>query len=134
MKTARIEPDTGMSAKSRTDRFREEILREWRGGDEATNLDSGVHLANRFVAAILKAAGATDGLDEDEVKAAWREVAGDFIAANSQPVSVKAGHLVLRVTQPAMRFHLEQMKPMLLDRIRARFGAERIHSVRFTLG
>jgi hypothetical protein len=40
----------------------------------------------------------------------------------------------LRVTQPAMRFHLEQMKPMLLERIRQQLGTERIRSVSFTLG
>jgi hypothetical protein len=41
---------------------------------------------------------------------------------------------VLRVTQPAMRFHLEQMKPMLLTRIREQLGEQRIKSVKFTLG
>jgi hypothetical protein len=33
-----------------------------------------------------------------------------------------------------MRFHLEQLKPVLLERLRAKFGADRIRSVRFTLG
>ena len=68
------------------------------------------------------------------MRAAWKELAGEFIARNSEPASVKGGHLVLRVTQPAMRFQLEQIKPMLLARIRERFGADRIRSVKFTLG
>jgi hypothetical protein len=33
-----------------------------------------------------------------------------------------------------MRFHLEQMKPMLLARIRASLGEDRIKSVKFSLG
>jgi len=118
-------------------RFREEILREWRGGDEADDVESRVHLPGEFVAAILRglrAAGAADGLDEDEVRAAWKELAGDFIARHAEPVSVKGGNLVLRVTQPTMRFQLEQMKPMLLARIRTRLGEDRIRSVKFTLG
>jgi hypothetical protein len=47
---------------------------------------------------------------------------------------VKEGHLVLQVTQPAMRFHLEQMKPELLKNIKARFGAGKIKSIKFNLG
>lgn len=115
-------------------RIREEILREWRGGDEADDLNAHVNLAGKFIGAILKAAGAEDGLNEDQVKGAWKELAGDFISRHAEPVSVKEGHLVLRVTQPAMRFHLEQMKPMLLTRIREQLGQNRVHSIKFTLG
>jgi hypothetical protein len=114
--------------------IREEILREWRGCDEVGNPDEGVHKAAEFIAAILRSAGLEDGLDEDQVRAAWKVLAGDFISRHTEPVSVKGGHLVLRVTQPAMRFHLEQMKPMLLTRIRGQLGEERIKSVKFTLG
>ena len=123
-----------MKKPARAGKIREEILREWRGGDEPDDLSAGIHLAGNFVAAILRAAGAEDGLNEDDVRLAWKELAGDFIASHTQPVSVKGGDLVLRVTQPAMRFHLEQMKPMLLTRIRSQLGEERIKSIKFTLG
>ena len=113
--------------------IREEILREWRGGDEADDLSAGIHQAQEFVAAVLKAAGAEDGLHEDEVRAMWKDLAGDFISRHTEPASVKNGHLVLRVTQPAMRFHLEQMKPMLLARIKERLGGK-IRSVKFGHG
>lgn len=123
-----------MSRKPRAGGIREEILREWRGCDEVDDLNQGVHLAEQFVTAILRAAGAEDGLHEDQVRAAWKDLAGDFISRHSEPVSVKNGHLVLRVTQPAMRFHLEQMKPMLLARIHERLGRERVKSIKFALG
>jgi predicted nucleic acid-binding Zn ribbon protein len=115
-------------------RIREAILREWRGADEPLDLEGRVSQPGKFLRAILQQAGATEGLDEDEVRSTWKELAGDFISRHTEPVSVKGGHLVLRVTQPAMRFHLEQMKPMLLTRIREALGAERIHSVRFQIG
>jgi predicted nucleic acid-binding Zn ribbon protein len=118
-------------------RIREEILGEWRGCEAVSDLNARVHLPAEFVAAILRglrAAGAADGLDEEEVRAAWKQLAGAFIARHTEPASVKGGHLILRVTQPAMRFHLEQMKPMLLERIRQQLGTERIRSVSFTLG
>ena len=123
-----------MNRKPRPGGIREEILREWRGCEEAPDLNQGIHLAETFIAAILRSAGAEDGLHEDQVRSAWKELAGDFISRHTEPVSVKNGHLVLRVAQPAMRFHLEQMKPMLLNRIRAQLGEDRIKSVKFTLG
>ncbi len=118
----------------RADLIRREILREWRGADEAADPNAGIHTAGQFVHSILRAAGLEDGINEDELRAAWKELAGDFIARHTEPLSVKGGHLVLRVTQPAMRFHLEQMKPMLLTRIRGQLGEDRIKSVKFTLG
>lgn len=124
----------GSKDPARRTKIREEILREWRGGDEADDLSAGIHLAGKWVEAVLRATGTDGGLHEDEVRGAWKELAGDFISRHAEPVSVKDGHLVLRVTQPAMRFHLEQMKPMLLTRIREQLGADRIKSVKFTLG
>ena len=123
-----------MRKKPRPGRIREEILREWRGAEEPADLNAGIHKAANFVAAILRAAGAEDGLNEDEVRATWKELAGEFIARHTEPISVKGGHLVLRVTQPALRFQLEQMKPMLLTRIRTQLGEGKIKSIKFQLG
>ena len=114
--------------------IREEILQEWRGAEEPADLNAGIHLAEKFVTAILRAAGAEDGLHEDQVRATWKELAGDFIASHSEPISVNSGNLVLRVTQPALRFQLEQMKPMLLKRIRIQLGEDKVKSIKFTLG
>ena len=134
MATSKRHPRARTGGGSKSAAIREEILREWRGADEADDLNAGIHRADQFIAAILRSAGLQDGIHEDELRAAWKELAGDFIARHTEPASVKGGHLVLRVTQPAMRFHLEQMKPMLLARIREQLGENRILSVKFTLG
>lgn len=134
MATSKRRPRAASGRVPGADAIRREILREWRGADEVTDLNAGIHRADQFIAAILRSAGLQDGIHEDELRAAWKELAGDFIARHTEPASVKGGHLVLRVTQPAMRFHLEQMKPMLLARIRERLGENRIQSVKFTLG
>jgi len=123
-----------MAAKSRRERIRDQILREWRGIDEPANLDAGIHCPAESLNAILRRFGIQDGLDEEQVKSAWRELAGDFIASHSAPDSVKGGQLVLRVTQPAMRFHLEQMKPMLLERLKNLLGHDKIRTIRFMHG
>lgn len=114
--------------------IREEILREWRGAEEPADLNAGIHRADKFISAILRAAGAEDGLHEDQVRATWKALAGDFIGRHTEPLSVKGGNLVLRVTQPALRFQLEQMKPMLLQRIREQLGDGRIKTIKFQLG
>ena len=123
-----------MKKPPRPGKIREEILREWRGADEPVDLNAGIHLAENFITAILRAAGAEDGLNEDQVRATWKELAGDFIARHTEPISVKGGNLVLRVTQPALRFQLEQMKPMLLTRIREQLGEGRVKTIKFQLG
>jgi predicted nucleic acid-binding Zn ribbon protein len=119
---------------SRRDGIHDELMREWLGCDEPDNLAANVSAAGKWVDAIMRSQFFADSLDEADVKTAWKEIAGDFIGANTEPVSAKDGHLVLRVTQPAVRFHLEQMKPELLARIRERFGEDKIKSVRFALG
>jgi predicted nucleic acid-binding Zn ribbon protein len=123
-----------MKSKDPSAGIREEILREWRGCDEAVNSNAGITLAEKWIRNVMKSIGAGDGLDEELVRSTWKELAGDFIASHTEPQSVRNGHLVLRVTQPVMRFHLEQMKPMLLTRIREQLGEQRIKSVKFTLG
>ncbi len=119
---------------TRRESIHDELTSEWLGCDKPLNPNKNVTAAGDWVDEILRKQFFADNLDEEEVKAAWKEIAGDFIGANTEPVSAKEGNLVLRVTQPAMRFHLEQMKPELLRRIRERFGEEKIKSVRFTLG
>ncbi|PAW69190.1 MAG: hypothetical protein B9S30_05350 [Verrucomicrobiia bacterium Tous-C5FEB] len=123
-----------MKPKDPSGGIREEILREWRGCDEAVDSNARITTAEKWIRNVLKTVGDGDGLDEELVRSTWKDLAGDFIASHTEPVSVRNGHLVLRVTQPAMRFHLEQMKPMLLTRIREQLGEQRIKSVKFTLG
>jgi predicted nucleic acid-binding Zn ribbon protein len=112
----------------------ETLFHEWLGLEKPLNLNRNLSTAGDWVDQILKSQFFANSLDEEEVKAAWKEIAGDFIGSHTEPVSVKEGHLVLRVTQPAMRFHLEQMKGELLKKIRERFGEDKVKSVRFGLG
>lgn len=109
-------------------------MREWLGCEKPQELGENVSDAGSWVDGILKSLFFAESLDEDEIKAAWKEIAGDFIGANTSPVSVKEGNLVLRVTQPAVRFHLEQLKPELLKKIQDRFGKNKVRTIRFNLG
>lgn len=123
-----------MLKRSRIKQIREELLTEWRGAEEPFNLNSGIHKAENFITSILRQAGLEDGLTENEVLSMWKDLAGDFVSRHAQPQSIKGGHLVLRVTQPALRFQLEQMKSVLMTRITAQLGKGRIKSIKFSLG
>lgn len=123
-----------MSTTSRHARIRQQVLSEWRGMDAPIDLGAGIHHPSEQIPSILKRFGIQEGLDEEQVKNAWRMLAGEFIATHSQPHSVKNGELLLHCTQPAMRFHLDQMKPMLLTRLQSELGSEKIRSIRFMHG
>ncbi|WP_353567108.1 DUF721 domain-containing protein [Haloferula sargassicola] len=115
-------------------RIRRAILAEWWGGEEPKHPDSGVHRPAEYLAAILKSAGAAEGVDEERLRELWREIAGDLVARHTSPDSLKNGCLTLKVLQPAMRFQLEQMKGKLLANLRDSLGEGKVKSIRFSLG
>lgn len=123
-----------MAGNDRLAGIRRAILREWRGGDEPEHLDSKVHRPEEFLGAILKAAGAVEGIDEQRLKEMWREIAGEFVARHAAPDSLKRGCLTLKVLQPSMRFHLEQMKGQLLANLKRVAGEGVVKSIRFSVG
>ena len=57
-----------------------------------------------------------------------------MIADQTEPVSLRKGCLTLKVLQPAMRYHLEQLKPQLLKKLKSELGEENIKSLRLTVG
>lgn len=123
-----------MAKESRLEAIRRAVLRDWRGGDDPAHPDDRLHVPKEFLAAILRQAGATEGIDEERLREMWKEVAGDFIARNATPVSLKGGCLTLHVLQPAMRFHLEQSKMELLRKVQQAAGSGVVKSIRFAVG
>ena len=117
----------------RLDAIRRAVRREWKGWEEPDHPDKGLHRAGEFLAGILKQAGAAEGVDEERLREAWVEIAGEFVSRHAAPVSLKGGCLTLRVAQPTVRFELEQMRGDLLRRLReASAGA--VKTIRFSLG
>ena len=123
-----------MAKESRMDAIRRAVLRDWRGADDPAHLDECLHQPKEFLAAILRQAGATEGIDEERLRAMWKEVAGDFVARHATPVSLKGGCLTLHVLQPAIRFQLEQTRTVLLKNIQKAAGEGVVKSIRFAVG
>ena len=114
--------------------LREMTLRQWRHGDPVKDPGRNIHLAAEHVDSILKKVGVDGGLDEQRLRQVWAKVAGDYVAKNAEPESFRNGVLVLRVVQPAMRFHLEQMKGQLLKNFHRELGSNVVKQVRFKIG
>ena len=119
---------------TREERTRERVLRDWRGGDLPPDLDANMTFAPELVEKVLKQLKLGEGVAEEKLRAAWQEVAGEFIATQTEPVSLENGILTLRVLQPAMRFHLEQSRGDILARLRKALGGTRLRQVRLTIG
>jgi predicted nucleic acid-binding Zn ribbon protein len=120
----------------RLEAIRRAIRKQWHWAEDEgpAPLDDRLHLAKEFLGSILKAAGATEGIQEARLKEVWAAVAGDFVARHAAPASLKNGCLTLQVLQPSMRFHIEQMKGMLLKRLQESLGAQTVKTIRLSLG
>lgn len=127
----------GMSEQfsSRSDQsLRRQVMREWYGCDQVLDLNYRVFGAEQLVDAVLERSGLSEGIDAETLRQVWCEVAGDFIAGHSRPQSLLRGVLTLQVTQPSMRFHLEQMRGELLQKIHRQLPQMKVKSLRFALG
>lgn len=135
-----------MANKGSGDRFRKKkdtqsiewlralTLRQLRHADPVKNPERNIHKASEHIDALLEQMGVRGGMEEEQLKAAWVKVAGDFVAKNTKPDSLKKGVLVLTVIQPSMRFHLEQMKGQLMKNLKAELGDGVVKQIRFKMG
>ena len=115
-------------------RARNKILIQWRGGIDPPNSARNIHQPTEYLDELLKVVGLSDGVDEQRLKESWSRVAGDFVAQHSEPDSIKNGVLVLKVVQPMMKFHLQQMTGKLLENLRGELGRDTVKQIVFKIG
>ena len=113
---------------------RAQVLREFRGVGEPLDLEANVSTPADVLTDILKDLRLTEGIEESRLRGAWSEVAGEFVGRQTEPVSLNKGKLTLKVIQPSMRFHLEQSKKDLLQRLQQKLGRDTIREVHLMLG
>ncbi|BDS08093.1 hypothetical protein NT6N_31330 [Oceaniferula spumae] len=117
-----------------SDRIRAKLLTEWRGGIDPPNPARNIHQPDEFLDDLLKIVGLSDGVDEERLKEAWGTVAGEFVSKHTVPESIRDGVLVLRVVQPAMKFHLQQMSSQLLQNLHRELGKDTVKKIVFKIG
>ncbi len=113
---------------------RARILVEWLGGLNPPDPSRNIHQPGEYVDALLKSIGVSDGVDEERLREVWGQVAGQFVAQHTVPESIRGGVLVLRVLQPAMKFHLQQMSGKLLGNLHRELGTDTVKKVVFKIG
>jgi predicted nucleic acid-binding Zn ribbon protein len=113
--------------------MRADIVSQWVGASRPLDLNKNVTEPSRHIESILEAIGVRGGMDEERVKDAWKSIAGGLIAQQTEPVSLRKGCLTLKVLQPAMRYHLEQLKPGLLRKLKDELGEDNVTSLRLTV-
>lgn len=87
------------------------------------------------MAKVMTDLGLKDRLREEEVLKAWRDIVGDFLAAQSSPQRLKDAILYVRVLQPTVHFELDRIwKPQILEKLRERFGRRSVRDIKFRIG
>ncbi|MDQ6809055.1 MAG: DUF721 domain-containing protein [Verrucomicrobiota bacterium] len=115
--------------------IRATALAEWRGLPQPKGRPDRCQSAADLLPKIMQQLGLRERLHETEVIDAWTQVVGDFIAAHSAPVALRAGVLAVRVLQPALHYELETLsKAEILRKLKQRFGGKVIRDIRFRVG
>jgi predicted nucleic acid-binding Zn ribbon protein len=116
----------------RIEEIRKRVLEEWRGLPERPASRERCVTASDTLKKLLRKLGLTERLNEHEIRNAWREIVGDFLAEHSLPVSIREGVLTVQVIQPAVRYELDRSwKRNILRKLQDRFGARAVREVRF---
>lgn len=119
----------------RPEQLRARVLSEWRGLPEKAAFRDTARPVGEPLSKVMAALGLGERLHEEEVKRAWRELVGDFIASQSAPATLRGGLLIVRVLQPSMLYELDRVwKPELLAKLRRRFGGKTIRELKFRIG
>ena len=115
--------------------LRAAVIAEWRGLPANKVRPDRWQQPGDLLPGLMQQFGLSERLRENEVIDAWKAIVGDFIAAHSQPVSLRAGVLFVRVLQPALHYQFEQIsKAEILRKLKQRFGTKIIRDIRFRLG
>jgi len=120
--------------KKEQERYKRQILQEWRILPAVRKEREPKELAAE-VGRVLKSFGLQEKFTENEVRNAWKEIVGEFIAQHTRPHSLLERLLEVRVLQPSILYTLErEMKPQILSKLQAKFGRKAIGEVKFRIG
>ena len=115
--------------------LRAAVIAEWRGLPANKTRPDRWQAPGDLLPKLMQQLGLSERLRESEVIDAWKSIVGEFIAAHSCPVSLRAGVLFVRVLQPALHYQFEQIsKAEILRKLKQRFGAKIIREIRFRSG
>jgi hypothetical protein len=114
-------------------RIRKRVLQEWRGLPGEARADQSASIGE-VMEKLLPKLGLETRIKEQDIRSAWLEIVGDFIAKHSQPERLVAGTLMIKVIQPSVRYELDRVwKPEIIRKLRETFGQKVIRDIKFIL-
>ena len=88
--------------------------------------------SDKLIAGALKRLNLGERLNEKAIFEAWAEIAGPLASRHSQPRSMRNGVLYVTVSNSTLLSQLRTYdKPVILKRLRAKFGQQRIREIVF---
>jgi predicted nucleic acid-binding Zn ribbon protein len=115
--------------------IRKRVIQEWRGLPQPEEKADRMLSIREVLVQLAPALGLETRLREEEIFSAWSEIVGEFFARHSRPVRLHQGLLVVNVLQPTVLYELDrQWKPLILSKLKKRFGGRLIKELRFRIG
>jgi predicted nucleic acid-binding Zn ribbon protein len=115
--------------------LRARVIAEWRGLPEGVFTRDTAKPVSEPLGRLMQSLGLGDRLKEEEVKRAWKEIVGEFLAGHSTPAALQNGVLIVRVLQPTLHYELDRVwKPQLIQKLKQRFGARTVRDIKFRIG
>lgn len=82
-----------------------------------------------LIGSIVEDIGLREGVTLDDLTAAWAEIVGMNIANNSEPLEIRGGVLRIRVSQPVIKFELQQRQRQLIKKVTDRIPEAKIKRI-----
>ena len=117
-----------------TQRLRHSLVGQWRGVEDGPLVDVPTKAIGDVLSNLMKELGMNERLRLEDVLAAWRSVAGEFIGKNSQPDGYSRGVLTVRLLQPSMHHALTLERPALIRKLNEYLGVGVVRDIRFRHG
>ncbi|MEQ1851675.1 MAG: DUF721 domain-containing protein [Chthoniobacteraceae bacterium] len=115
-------------------KLRARVIAEWRGLPERPFPKDTSKPIGNVLEKVMADLGLGQRIREEEVRGAWREMVGEFIAQHSCPQRLVDGVLHVRVLQPSMLYELDRtLRPDIVAKLKKRFGRT-VRDVRFRVG
>jgi predicted nucleic acid-binding Zn ribbon protein len=80
--------------------------------------------------ALLGDLGLAARIEDRRIFAEWDDVVGVSLAREARPVKVERGILILGAGNATQAHHLLYLKPLILEKIKARYPTSRIRDIR----
>lgn len=110
------------------------MIAEWRGLPEKPFPTDSSKPIGAVIDKVIASLGLGQRLREEEVRGAWREMVGEFIALHSSPQRLIDGVLHVRVLQPSMLYELDRtLRHDIVAKLKKRFPRT-VKDVRFRVG